>query len=371
MTQTLHPVAGEDATTEDLLDPAASAEAAGLRYVSDERPGITRRKAGTRFTYWKPDGSRVTDDRTLGRIKALVIPPAWTAVWVCGSPNGHLQVTGRDAKGRKQYRYHVKWREVRDEVKYDKMLAFAEALPVIRERVDRDISLPGLPREKVLAVVVRLLEETHIRVGSEEYKNSNKSFGLTTLQDRHTTVDGSSIRFRFKGKHGVEHGVKLKDRRLARIVRQCREIPGQDLFQYLDESGERRDVTSGDINAYIREISAGDFTAKDFRTWAGTLLAARFLRAVDPSSEDVNGKTLVVRCIETVAADLGNTVAVCRKCYVHPSVIEAFMEGALSLSPVGGTAPAAQDKKLYVLSDEEASLIDLLRTGEVAQPKAA
>jgi len=371
MIQVLRTLSGEDAMPDELLDPMASAQAVGLRHVSDEWPGLTRKKAGKQFTYWKPDGSKLTDDRTLGRIKALVIPPAWTAVWICASPNGHLQATGRDAKGRKQYRYHVKWRTVRDEVKYDKMLAFAEALPMIRERVDKDLSLPGIPREKVLAVVVRLLEETHIRVGSEEYKKSNKSFGLTTLQDRHARVDGAFIRFRFKGKHGVDHEIELKDRRLARIVQRCRDIPGQDLFQYMDESGARRDVTSGDINAYIRQISGADFTAKDFRTWAGTLLAARFLRAIDPTSEEVNGKALIVRCIETVAADLGNTVAVCRKCYVHPSVLEAFMLGALKLSAGNGTATSKQDKNAYVLSHEEASLIDLLRTGATAQPNAA
>ncbi|HET7767706.1 MAG TPA: DNA topoisomerase IB, partial [Chloroflexota bacterium] len=269
-------VVKEDATVEDLLDPLASAEAAGLRYVSDEAPGIRRKKTGDSFAYVGPDGKAVKDEKTLARIKSLAIPPAWTDVWICPRANGHLQATGRDARGRKQYRYHAKWREVRDAVKYDKMVDFAAVLPKIRRRVERDLSLPGLPREKVLAAVVRLLEQTRIRVGNEEYKAQNKSFGLTTLQNRHVDVNGSTISFRFKGKSGKSHEVELTDRRLARIVRACREIPGQDLFQYVDEEGVQHDVTSGDVNDYIREIAGEEFSAKDFRTWAGTVMAFSF-----------------------------------------------------------------------------------------------
>jgi DNA topoisomerase I len=370
VSQLLHAVVGEDASTDELLDPEASAEAAGLRYVTDEKPGISRKKAGKHFVYVKPDGSKITDERTLARIKSLAIPPAYTDVWISTDPRGHLQATGRDAKGRKQYRYHPKWRVVRDAVKYDKMIAFAEALPAIRERVDRDISLPGMPREKVLATIVRLLEETRIRVGNEEYAKQNKSFGLTTLQDRHVKVEGSKVRFRFKGKHAKEHEIELQDRRLARIVQRCRDIPGQDLFQYIDDDGVRHDVTSGDVNAYIREIGGGEFTAKDFRTWGGTLLAARFFRECEPGETEKDAKSKVLRCIEVVSAELGNTVAVCRKCYVHPSVIEAFQAGSLSPLPSVQAVRAERETNRYVLSDEEAALIDLLRAGAAAQEEA-
>lgn len=365
----LEEIVGEGVAAAELIDPVASAEAASLRYVTDETPGIRRRKRGERFAYVTSDGSTVTDESTLGRIKALAIPPAWSEVWICPSPNGHLQATGRDARGRKQYRYHPRWRKVRDAIKYDRLVAFAEALPRIRERVDRDISLPGMPREKVVATVVRLLEETRIRVGNEEYRKQNKSFGLTTLQDRHVRVQGSKVRFHFRGKHGKVHDVELSDHRLARTVQRCRDVPGQELFQYVDADGQRHDVTSGDVNAYLREIGGGDFTAKDFRTWAGTLLAARFFRACEPCESEKDGKKSVVRCVEVVAAELGNTVAVCRKCYIHPAVIEAFLHGALAPLDAPPRATTAGGS-LYVLSAEEAALIDLLRTGEAAQAAA-
>ncbi|HEU5315256.1 MAG TPA: DNA topoisomerase IB [Chloroflexota bacterium] len=361
----LEAVVESNASAEELLDPVASAEAAGLRYVSDHTAGIRRKKDGEGFTYVKPDGEKVSDERTLVRIKSLAIPPAWTDVWICPSANGHIQATGRDAKGRKQYRYHPRWREVRDAVKYDKMLDFARALPRIRKRVEQDLSRPGMPREKVLAAVVKLLEQTKIRVGNGEYAAQNKSYGLTTLQDRHVKVEGTTLRFKFKGKSGKEHEVELQDRRLAKIVRACRDLPGQELFQYVDEEGVRRDVTSGDVNAYIREIAGEEFSAKDFRTWAGTVLAARFLRECERCETESEGKKVLVRCIEAVAAELGNTVAVCRKCYVHPAVLEAYMgDGLAALKP-------RKTKALYLLDEEEAALVELLRAGEAAPAKAA
>src|SRR5688572_15022286 len=253
------------------------ARAAGLRYVSDETPGITRQRRGTVFRYRRPDGSPVRDRRTLGRIRTLAIPPAWREVWICARNDGHLQATGRDARRRKQYRYHRRWREARDETKYGRLIPFARALPRIRRRVERDLALPGLPREKVLAAVVRLLETTRMRVGNEEYARENDSFGLTTLRERQVQVRGGKLRFRFRGKSGVEHAIELNDRRLARIVRRMQDLPGEELFQYVDESGESRRIESSDVNAYIREAAGEDFTSKDFRTWAGTVLAARAL----------------------------------------------------------------------------------------------
>jgi DNA topoisomerase I len=367
VTQLLEAVGRGDVAVDELIDPVASADAAGLRYVSDEAPGIRRKKAGSALVYTRPDGSRVTDERTLARIKSLAIPPAWTDVWICPNPSGHIQATGRDAKGRKQYRYHPRWREVRDAVKYDKMIAFAEALPRMRERVEQDLALRGAPREKVLATVVRLLEHTRIRVGNEEYKKQNKSFGLTTLQDRHVKVEGSTIHFRFKGKHGITHEVELRDRRLARVVQRCRDIPGQDLFQYIGDDGQRHDVTSGDVNDYIREISGGEFTAKDFRTWAGTLLAARFLRTCEPCADEKQGKKSVVRCIESVSQELGNTVAVCRKCYVHPVVVKTYLDGRLEpLRDVPNTAQASTTS--HVLDVEEAALVEMLKAVDGAAP---
>ena len=309
------------------MDPVESAKDAGLRYVTDESPGITRRRSGRGFVYFNARGRRLTDPRKLAWIRGLAIPPAWTDVWICSSRNGHLQATGRDARGRKQYRYHPDWRGQRDEVKYDRLIAFGTALPRIRRRVARDLRRPGLPRERVLAAVVRLLEKTGARVGNEEYARDNSSFGLTTLRDRHARVGSKRIRFSFRGKGGKAAEVEVSDARLARIVGRCQDLPGQELFAYLDEEGEVRPVGSDDVNDYLREISGQDFSAKDFRTWAGTLLAARALAGQDPGATPAAAKREVVRAIEKVAEWLGNTAAVSRKAYVHPSVIAAHLEG--------------------------------------------
>jgi DNA topoisomerase I len=350
--QTWRPSASVDAG--QLVDPVESARAAGLRYVSDLSPGIRRKRAGKSFSYLSQDGETIHDRETIRRIKGLVIPPAWTDVWISPDPRGHIQATGRDARGRKQYRYHQRWREVRDAVKYDRMLDFAQALPKIRERTDRDLELPGLPRQKVLALVVRLLEETRIRVGNEEYRKENGSFGLTTLRNRHVDVIGSEVRFKFRGKSGKDHRVRLRDRRLARIMKRFLEIPGQELFQYEDESGEFKAVESEDVNDYIREISGDDFSAKDFRTWAGTILAARFFREAVVTPETNGAKKELVRAIARVAEELGNTPAVCKKCYIHPAVIAAYLAGGLKpLSATGDDDP-------YRLSTEEKDLLSLL-----------
>jgi DNA topoisomerase-1 len=312
-----------------LADPRAAARAAGLRYVSDTGPGIRRRRVGRSFSYRAPDGQLVRDPETLRWIRSLAIPPAWTDVWISPVKNGHILATGRDAKGRKQYRYHPKWREVRDEAKYGRTIAFAQALPKIRARVEEDLGKRGLPREKVVATVVRLLEQTLMRVGNEEYVKANRSFGLTTLRDRHVRLDGSELKFRFKGKSGKEHSVGVRDRRLARIVRQCQDLPGQHLFQYIDENGERQSIDSDDVNEYLREATGEDFTAKDFRTWAGTVLAAEALKAVEQANTPAAQKRQLVLAIEDVAKKLGNTAAICRKCYVHPTVIDSYLEGSL------------------------------------------
>jgi DNA topoisomerase I len=312
------------------LAPVASARAAGLRYVSDDSPGIARRRIGKAFRYLHADGSTVRDGAILGRIRALAIPPAWTDVWICERDDGHLQATGRDARGRKQYRYHRRWREVRDDTKYGRMVAFAKALPRIRRRVRRDLALPGLPREKVLATIVRLLERTRIRVGNEEYARENDSFGLTTLRERQVKVRGGKLNFRFRGKSGVQHDIELTDPGLAAIVRRMQDLPGQELFQYIDENGETRGIESADVNAYLKEIAKDDFTSKDFRTWAGTVLAARALQALAPFESVAEGKRNVVQAIEAVAKKLGNTKAVCRKCYVHPAILDTYLEGRLA-----------------------------------------
>ncbi|HJR76455.1 MAG TPA: hypothetical protein VJ805_05750 [Nitrospiraceae bacterium] len=313
-----------------VTDAVASAKTAGLRYVNDTSPGIRRIAKGTGFSYIAPYGKAIRDTSTLRRIKSLAVPPAWTEVWICPDADGHLQATGRDAKGRKQYRYHGRWREVRDDTKYDRMLTFGRLLPLIRKRVAKDLARTGLPREKILATVVRLLETTLIRVGNEEYARTNDSFGLTTMRDRHVKVNGTGVRFQFRGKSGIPHAVDLTDRRVARIVKQSRDLPGYELFQYLDEEGERRSIDSSDVNTYLREITGEEFTAKDFRTWAGTVLAARALDECRPSASNRQAKRNVITAIETVAKRLGNTKAICRKCYVHPEIINAYMDGTLA-----------------------------------------
>jgi DNA topoisomerase-1 len=310
------------------VDSPASARAAGLRYVCDQTTaGIRRVGKPGRFRYLDPAGRRTTDKTVLQRIGALAIPPAWTAVWICPYANGHLQATGRDARGRKQYRYHARWRVVRDEVKYGRLVAFAAALPKVRARTQADVARSGLSREKVLAAVVQLLERTLIRVGNEEYARQNGSIGLTTMRDAHAKVSGSTVRFEFRGKSRIRHAVDLDDRRLAAIVKACRDLPGYELFQYVDEDGTRQVIDSCDVNAYLREVCGDEFTAKDFRTWFGTVLAARALAGADRFSSHREAKRNVLQAIESVARSLGNTKTVCRKSYIHPAVIDAYMEG--------------------------------------------
>jgi DNA topoisomerase-1 len=339
-------------------DPLASARSAGLVYTSDAQPGIVRIKRGKSFVYRSAQKRAVRDKVTLARIRSLVIPPAWTDVWICTNPRGHLQATGRDVRGRKQYRYHPKWRQVRDSTKYERVIAFGQALPQIRRRTDADLRRDGLPREKVLAAVVRLLEKTFIRVGNDEYARENNSFGLTTMRDGHVKVSGSNVRFIFRGKSGVEHALALDDRRLAKIVKQCRDLPGQELFQYKDENGAVIDIGSGDVNAYLKDITGEEFTSKDFRTWAGTVLAARLLREYEQVDSEARAKKNVVAAIEEVAKQLGNTRAVCRKCYVHPAVIDAYMDGTM-IKTVAQRARAV--KAVGKLTAAETAVLGLLQ----------
>ncbi len=306
-------------------DSADAAAEAGLRYVSDERPGYTRRAKGNHFEYFDTEKKAIHDEQRLLRIKRLAIPPAWTDVWICPSSNGHIQATGRDARGRKQYKYHERWREVRDEDKFDRLTQFAKALPKIRRRVAQDLKLPGLPRRKVVATIVRLLEQTFIRIGNEEYARENNSFGLTTLKNRHVTVKGSKVRFRFRGKSGRQHEVDLSDRRVAKVIAKCQDLPGQDLFHFLDEEGEVQNITSQDVNEYLRQITDEDFTAKDFRTWGGTVLAAIALDKQEEFETKKQAKSNIKTAICAVAELLGNTPAVCRKCYVHPEIVAAYL----------------------------------------------
>ncbi|MEA2682923.1 MAG: topoisomerase [Chloroflexota bacterium] len=341
-----------------MADPRASAEAAGLRYVTDGMPGIQRHRSGKGFRYTWPDGTPVKDAGTTGRIKKLAIPPAYRDVWICQDPSGHLQAVGWDDRGRKQYRYHEEWRTVRDAVKFHRMIAFGEALPAIRERVAADLRKHGLPRDKVLAAVVTMLEQTLVRVGNEQYRQQNESYGVTTLRNRHVRISGGRARFRFKGKSGKEHDVRVDNPRLVRIVRQCMDIPGQELFQWLEDDGTPRVVGSDDVNQYLKEISGQDFTAKDFRTWAATVLAARLLRATAPGRSERASRAEVNRVIKEVAEQLRNTPAVCRKSYIHPVVLEAYSAGHIrALPPVTG---AREEPERSV---EEDALLELLREG--------
>jgi DNA topoisomerase-1 len=339
---------------------AAAAESAGLRYVTDSAPGITRRRAGKGFSYRDPHGGPITEARELARIRALAVPPAWTDVWICPDPRGHLQATGRDVRGRKQYRYHNEWRAIRDAHKFDRILIFARALPQIRARIDADLRRHGLPREKVLATVVRLLETTLIRVGNAEYARDNKSFGLTTIRHRHVEINGATIAFEFRGKGGKVHKVSTRDRRLARIVRACHELPGQELFQYIDDDGERRDVDSADVNAYLQEISGEPFTAKDFRTWAGTVLASLALSEFESFDTQAAAKRNITHAIEHVSNHLGNTVAVCRKSYIHPAILDSYLDGSL-LEFLKGRVEEALREELEGLSGEEAAVLAFLQ----------
>jgi DNA topoisomerase-1 len=337
-----------------------SAKLAGLRYVSETGPGLHRRRAGRGFVYLAAAGHRVRDASTLRRIRSLVIPPAWTQVWICAAPTGHLQAVGRDARGRKQYRYHARWRQVRDETKYTRMLAFARALPHIRARTGRDLAGPGLTRDKVLAAVVRLLEATLIRVGNEEYTRANGSFGLTTLRDRHVDVRGAAVRFAFRGKGGKDHVIGVRDCRLARIVRRLQDLPGPELFQDVDETGARRSIGSGDVNAYLHEIAGAAFTAKDFRAWAGTVLAALALAEVREFDTPREAKRNIAQAIERVAARLGNTPAICRTCYVHPEVLQAYLDGE-TISVLKARTERAIGEGLHALAAEEDVVLGLLQ----------
>ncbi len=320
--------AKQTAAARDAVEGLSTAREAGLRYVTDTMPGIRRERTGETFRYTGPDGKPVTVAATLRRIASLAVPPAWTDVWICASPRGHIQATGRDAKRRKVYRYHKRWREVRAATKYHRMVAFGEALPSIRQRVDQDLTRRGLPREKVLASVVRLLEMTHIRVGNEEYVRENGSFGLTTLRNQHIDISGSTLRFQFRGKSGKHHVVDIQDPRLARIIRRCQDIPGHELFQYL-EGDEHHTIESDDVNNYLRSISGQDFTAKEFRTWAGTILAARAMAEMGIPESGTHGKKNVAHAVKSVASQLGNTPTVCRTSYIHPAIIDAYLDGSL------------------------------------------
>lgn len=341
----------------DLREAAAEV---GLSYVDDSRPGLTRQRSGKGFRYLDAKGDPVRDRATIDRIKKLAIPPAYTDVWICPRRNGHIQATGRDAKGRKQYRYHPDFREAREANKFSRIMNFANALPAIRARIDADMRRKGLPRDKVLATVVHLLETTLIRVGNDDYARTNRSYGLTTLRDPHVKISGSELTFRFMGKSGKEWNVSLKDRRVARIVKACQDLPGQDLFQYIDEDGHRRDVTSSDVNDYLREITGEDFTAKDFRTWAGTVLAALGLRAFEAFDSEAGAKRNVRSAIEEVAQRLGNTPTICRKCYIHPEILDCYLEGAL-VEHMRGAVESELTEEIGNLRPEEAAVLALLQ----------
>jgi DNA topoisomerase-1 len=347
------------------VDPAASAKFAGLRYISDKTTaGIRRIGKLNRFRYLDARGRPLKDRAELERIRSLAIPPAWTDVWICPHALGHLQATGRDARGRKQYRYHHQWREVRDEVKYGRLIAFAQALPRIRRRTSAELKKHGLTRERVLATVVQLLEKTLIRVGNEEYARENRSYGLTTMREQHAKVAGAHVNFEFRGKSGIQHAVDLHDARIARVIKACRELPGYELFQYVDENGKRQAIDSADVNAYLRELSGEDFTAKDFRTWAGTVMAATALAGVAFKSA-TEAKRNIVKAVEHVAKRLGNTKAVCRKSYIHPAVLDAYMNRVAMMTGMAGAAGAtrAGARARHALSPEEEAVVGLLERG--------
>ncbi len=348
------------APSEVVPDPITSARKAGLRYVNDEQPGLTRHRAGRGFTYRDAQGKTVRDRATRERIARLVIPPAWKDVWICPLENGHLQATGRDARGRKQYRYHADWSAFRDSTKYDKMIAFGRALPAIRRRVKRDMKGPGLSRTKVLAAVVRLLETTLIRVGNDEYARENSSYGLTTIRHRHVKTKGRAVTFEFRGKSGKDHAIDVRDPALRKIVKKCLDLPGYELFQYLEADGTRHDVTSTDVNDYLHEIVGDAFTAKDFRTWAGTVLAARALREFEKFETGTEAKRNLVAAVEAVAKMLGNTPAVCRKCYVHPVIFDTYLAGTL-IERLEAIASAKIARDLHSLRPEEAAVLMLLQ----------
>ena len=357
----------EDA--DDLLDPKAAAKAAHLHYVTDSKPGIRREPAKENgWDYFLPNGKQITDEAAIQRIRKLAIPPAYTDVWICKDPNGHLQAVGRDARGRKQYRYHPRWREIRDEAKYGKMLVFGRKLPEIRARVEHDLAKPGLPREKVLAALVRLLERTLARIGNEEYAKANKSFGLTTLRERHVKVHGAVVELDFRAKHGIQRHIELKDRKLAYIVKKLQDIPGQELFHYIDHDGASHTVGSDDVNAYLAEITGEHITAKDFRTWAATNLAALALREFEVYDSAAKAKKNVLRAVEAVSSLLGNTPSICRKCYIHPAIFDGYLDGSL-LEGLKARADAVLDTHEHGLTAEEVAVTAFLdkRLGEALQ----
>jgi DNA topoisomerase-1 len=348
-------------TSETIVDPRDAAEIAGLIYVSDASSGIRRRKVGKGFTYLSPSGAKVIDAAVLARIRKLAVPPAWSDVWICPKASGHIQATGRDARGRKQYRYHASFREIRDATKFDHMMEFAASLGAIRARIAEHMSLRGLPREKVLATIVHLLEHTLIRVGNDGYAKQNQSYGLTTLRDQHVKADGGALRFRFKGKSGKQWNLRLSDRRVVKIIRALQELPGQDLFQYVDDEGEVRDVSSADVNAYLKEITGGDITAKDFRTWHGTVLAAIALQDLQSFESQAAAKKNLKSAIEQVASRLGNTPTICRKCYIHPEILTSYFNGQLELN-VRGRVEAELRENPGDLKPDEAAVLTLLES---------
>jgi len=354
----MNTTASTQGTTTAGSDPA-EVKAAGLHYVTDRQPGIRREPDGDGFRYVAPDGSVIEDGKTLARIRSLGIPPAYTDVWICRRENGYLQATGHDAKRRKQYHYHPRWRETRDETKYEHMMAFGEALPRIRERVEHDLGQHGLTREKVLATVVRLLETTLIRVGNEQYARENHHYGLTTMQNDHVDVEGATLHFHFVGKSGKEHTIDVKDRRLARVVQRLRDLPGQEVFQYTDDEGTRHTIDSSDVNDYLHEVTGEHFTAKDFRTWAGTVLASLALQEFEVFDSATQAKKNVTAAIKAVAHRLGNTPAICRKCYVHPGVLDMYLDGTMLHALEQRTEQELVDT-LHSLRPEEAAVMALL-----------
>jgi DNA topoisomerase-1 len=360
-------MAADGSVSPIALEVAAAARSARLRHVGDDVPGIARRRAQSGFDYLDTSGHLIGDYDTLSRIKKLAIPPAWTDVWICPLANGHIQATGRDARGRKQYRYHPRWRETRDETKFDRMLMFSRVLPRIRKRVDADLRRHGLARERVLAAIVRLLELTLFRIGNSEYSKTNHSFGLTTLRNRHAAVTGNTIRIAFRGKSGVWNEGRVSDRRLARIVRNCRDLPGHALFQYLDEAGERHTIDSANVNDYLREVSGEEITAKDFRTWAGTYLAAMALQELGAVASATQRRSTLVRAVEQVAKHLGNTVAVCRKCYIHPAIFDGYLDGTLTRT-LDARIRAHQSRHIKDMSAEEAAVTAFLRLRLKSRP---
>ena len=352
-----------------IVDCKDAAELVGLSYASTDEPGIGRRRAGKGYSYRGPDGKVINDKAALARIRALAIPPAWENVWICADPNGHIQAVGYDARGRKQYRYHAKFREIREDVKYEHMIAFANALPSLRQKVKKDMSAPGMGRRKILATVVNLLETTMIRVGNGSYAKENKSYGLTTLLNRHVKVEGSELKFHFKGKSGKEWRLSVRDRRIAKIVKNCQELPGQHLFQYIDEDGKRQAVTSADVNDYLKEVSGANITAKDFRTWTGTVLAAMALGEFEKADSKARAKKNVTRAVERVASMLGNTPTICRKCYIHPGVVDAYLDGNLLLE-VQKDIDKQLSEDMEALRAEEAAVLSFLhaRIGGLTTP---